>query len=203
MDEELPDTPTERFEAVTIVSEDSIPDSLPLRPRHPYTVELGDYITSLYMDGYSLSKISQEPNMPSVGAMSRWSIEHEDFGKKLERARTMRALVHEDKMEQITEIDYIEKNDVGGLRLKFDIHNRLAEVHNPAKYGKRTIISGDQDRPIIFQVVTGVPKREPEDIPAQIIEAVAVESEEPEKEAVAVEAARSDGDPYDGAFVDG
>lgn len=125
-----------------------------------YSPELAEKIYELYVSGMALYKISRVQGMPSYGSILRWYKDNKDFRSLLEGGRALRALHHEEQALKAAE-EPTSKDDVPAARLKFDAHVWAAEVHDPSKYGKKTTVQGDPNRPIVFQIVTGVP--EPDD----------------------------------------
>lgn len=124
-----------------------------------YTPELRDLILEFYTQGHSLLRISEMPEMPCYSTILRWVRDSERMRAEFEGARFARALDLEEKALAIAE-NRIDKDDAAGERLRFDIFRWGAEVGNPAQYGKKVTVGGDASRPIIFQVVTGVPAPE-------------------------------------------
>lgn len=131
--------------------------------RVPYTAELAAQVLDLYAGGTSLAKIARLPGMPPVASLYRWHRENEDFRSEISKAKRTRALVAEEKASEIAETaESLDKDSVPGARLAFDIHKWGSEVNDPETYGKRTTIQGDQSRPIVFQVISHIPARDPE-----------------------------------------
>ncbi len=54
--------------------------------------------------------------------------------------------------------DSLGKDDVAAARLKVDILKWGTEVSDPATYGKKTTISGEVGKPVVFHITTGVPE---------------------------------------------
>jgi hypothetical protein len=125
-------------------------------PSQFYSGALADEIHDLYVGGMSLHKIAQVEGMPSYGSILRWYKENQDFRQLIDTARSLRAIYHEERALEVAE-NADSKDDVPAARLKFDAHVWAAEVNDPAKYGKKTTVQGNPDRPIVFQISTGVP----------------------------------------------
>jgi hypothetical protein len=113
------------------------------------------------MTGFSLHALSKEEGLPSYGSMLRRIRDDSGFRERLDAARAARAYHLEDKMLAIAESELTDKDVVPGARLRFDIYNRGAEVGAPEKFGKKVTVAGDQSRPIIFKVLSGVPEPAP------------------------------------------
>ena len=123
-----------------------------------YSSDIAEAAHDLFLAGMSLHKISQLDGMPSYGSLLRWYKDTPEFRALIDGARATRALHHEEEaLRAADEVTY--KDDVPAARLKFDAHVWAAEVSDPSKYGKKTMLSGDPDRPLVFQISTGVPER--------------------------------------------
>lgn len=152
--------------ATITVTERGVSTQLPSAERHVSlyrTPENKAAIIEMYLAGASLHKISDTEGFPSYGSILRWLKDDEQFRKEVEAARLIRAWHHEEEALKAAD-DATEKDEVPAARLKFDAHVWAAEVNNPAQYGKKTTVSGDLTRPIIFTVVTGVPVKEDEKV---------------------------------------
>lgn len=145
---------------VVINSDGQIVDT-PLAAREVsifYTPELAERIYDMYVGGMSLHAISCEDGLPSYGSILRWFKEKAEFRELIENGRALRALHHEEEALRHAESAF-DKDDVPAARLKFDAHVWAAEVNDPSRYGKKTTVQGDPNRPIVFQISTGVPER--------------------------------------------
>lgn len=122
-----------------------------------YTEELAERICALFASGATMSAISRMPEMPSLETLYRWVQNNKVFREMLDDARATRAFSAEDRIADLAELP-IDKDSAPGERLRFDALKFLAEVNNPARYGKKTTISGDKNNPVVLVVQTGVPE---------------------------------------------
>jgi len=132
----------------------------PVAPREVavmYTPELADRIHDLYVGGMSLHRIARIEGMPAYGTLLRWFKDNQEFRTLIETGRQLRALHHEEAALEAA-CGVTDPKEVPGARLEFDAHVWAAEVNDPARYGKKTTIGGDPNKPIIFQISTGVPE---------------------------------------------
>jgi len=130
-----------------------------MSPRSTYqyrTLEMQAAIEDYYASGLSLHAIAAMDGMPSYGMILRWVKEDAGLRQALEGARVVRALHFEEEALRAAEAA-IDKDDVPAARLKFDGYVWGAKVNNPDRYGNKTQLSGDPDRPLTFNISTGVP----------------------------------------------
>lgn len=126
-----------------------------------YTPELADKILGWYIEGNTMAAIARKSEMPAYSTLINWARTHDEFRRKLQAAREVRALHFEDAaLEAGTERP--SKDDVPGARLAFDAYKWAAEVNDPSRYGKKTTISGDSEKPLTFIIHTGFPELTPE-----------------------------------------
>ena len=126
----------------------------------PYSDALATEILDHYMDGLTLKEITKLPGMPPDKQLRRWLANHEGFRSRVQSARATKALLHEERALYLAERAVAEapqEQHVAAHRLGFDAHKWAAEINDPARYGKKTTIQGDPDRPIQFIVSTGFP----------------------------------------------
>ena len=129
----------------------------PSRIHLRYSTELAQAITDRYQAGESLCSISKDDEMPPYSEMLRWAKENECFRDLLEGARKTRGLDFEERaIEAAAEVH--DKDDVPAARLKFDAYKWGAEVSDPARYGKKTTLTGDAGNPLQFIISTGFPE---------------------------------------------
>lgn len=156
------------------------------RYNHLYSPDLAERILDRYISGTSLHKLAQDPGMPSYATLLRWVKDHPEFAPEFEKARLLRAVHFEEKAIQAAE-SATSPQDTPAERLRYDAYRWAAEVSDGARYGKKVTHSGDPDRPIIFQVTTGVPAplpppQEITEAAQEVIEGEFVEVEQPESE---------------------
>lgn len=122
-----------------------------------YSPEIGSRILDLYMSGMSLAEIARQAGLPGYQTILKWSKDSSKFAAEFERARQARAIYFEDQVAQIATGAPASKDEVAGERLRFDALVKVAEWGDPNRFGKKVTVAGDQSRPIVFKVVTGVP----------------------------------------------
>lgn len=134
--------------------------NLPYHYMQYYKPETVIAVTDEYFSGKSLFAISKNKDMPSYNTLLRWRKEIPEFRNKLMEARETRAMFFEEMAEEAVheELSTGMKDRAAAARMKFDLYKWRAEVNDPAIYGKKTQVSGDPTRPIIFNINTGVPK---------------------------------------------
>ncbi|HUD11435.1 MAG TPA: hypothetical protein VMS08_03420 [Candidatus Saccharimonadia bacterium] len=140
----------------------------------PYNTTIQEAVCELYAQGMSLAKIGEMPDMPSAARMYGWCTKNKEFREALDAARYARALALEDKIVDLS--TDIGKDDVPAARLEFDKLSLLARVNNPARYGNKTTVEGNPDKPLTFVILTGVPEPKVESkIAETVVEAVVQE----------------------------
>ena len=125
-------------------------------PDLPYSEELALQICDEYLTGKTLAEIGRTPGFPPAKQIYRWLQTLDTFREKIERTRASRGIVLEDKILEGIDTP-IGKDDVGSERLRFDRLRWLAEVNDPARYGKKVTHAGDSSKPIQFIINTGFP----------------------------------------------
>lgn len=133
-------------------------DFLP-KPKIGFSWPLLDHICKRYVEGESLSKICEDPGMPSYNTLSRWRREIPDIGRALDESRTDRAEYFADRALEVAET--ADEDTIQVDKLKVDVNKWMAGVSNPENYGNRTKVVGDKNAPISFVIDTGI--RKPED----------------------------------------
>lgn len=136
------------------------------RPLYPFSKIVWDQILDLVTSGESIQKIGQIEGFPPAHAIYRW-MRDPDRHAEFDAARRDRAEVMRDKAVEIAEQGMINEEDAPGERIRADIYKWAASVDNPDRYGKQTKIVGDASRPVVFQVITGVPEPKAPPTPVQ------------------------------------
>lgn len=113
-------------------------------------------ILDLYVEGQALKKICTLGEMPNYRTVLRWIRDNPEIRDQFQKARAARAIDFEERALELAE-NLIGKDDAVGERLRFDIFKWAAEVGDPTQYGKKVTVGGDDERPIVFKVITGVP----------------------------------------------
>lgn len=136
------------------------PSQVPTPIIVPYSEERATEILDLYMDGVTFKDIAKIPGMPADKTLRHWLTHNESFRVRVQSARATKALLHEERALYLAERAVAEapqEQHVAAHRLGFDAHKWAAEINDPARYGKKTTISGDPDRPLTFIISTGFP----------------------------------------------
>lgn len=126
------------------------------KEREPFDEATVARVVEYYGLGLSLAKIAQQEACPSYSTLVYWIKTHPSFRKQLEECEAARALYYRDKALEAAEAAD-EPESVPAERLRFDAYKWAAETADPAKFGKKTVVSGDAQRPIQFVIHTGVP----------------------------------------------
>ncbi len=146
------------IEGTPLATIPATPESMPvpIPERTPYTPSLGERFADAYCD--PTAKIQAICVKMGVGfrTFQYWMKHQPHFREMIEGTHQMRAMLLEEEAMKAVHCDD-GKDDVPGARLRFDAAMALAAVNNPNKYGKKTVVEGNSDKPIVFRVVTGVP----------------------------------------------
>ena len=124
-----------------------------------YTEEIADDITDYYISGSTIAQIARMPGMPTAAVIYRWMKEIGEFRRKMDNAKTIRALALADEALETARESYSERNDkdkVSAARLLFDAATWTAEKNDPISYGKQLKVEGGL-APMTIVVRTGVP----------------------------------------------
>lgn len=133
-----------------------------------YSTELAEQITDLYQNGQSLMAISRIEGMPGYSTINKWIKQNTEFRSLLDGARQSRAVLFEEKAIAVATNEGLGKDDVPAARLAFDAFCWGAAVNDPGRYGKKTTVSGDPDKPFTFVIKTGVPDPLPHQMPPEL-----------------------------------
>jgi hypothetical protein len=112
-----------------------------------------DLISELIAQGATLSQISLLPEMPSAIQIQRWIKTDTEFSEKIEYARKARAEFYADIAATVA-AKTTSKNAKQN-RLKVDTLKWRAGCDDPDRYGQRTKITGDAEKPLTFLLDTG------------------------------------------------
>ncbi|MBK8455665.1 MAG: hypothetical protein IPL34_20505 [Thiofilum sp.] len=121
--------------------------------------ETKERILQLYAIGHPLSKICQDSSMPCYGTILRHLKDDDVFRGAFEEARVLRGIHFEEKALEAAE-NASGKDDTAAERLRFDAYKWAAATSDQQRYGNRTTIEGNASKPLVFTVVTGVPRNE-------------------------------------------
>lgn len=125
--------------------------------RLPYSPAWGDVVAEHYQMGMSMREIAALPGMPNEASLYAWMRGNPGFAEIMHAAKKSRALAAENEAVDVAR-SVKDKADVPAARLKTDVARWVAAVNDPDRYGNKTQVSGDPDKPVRWVVVTGVPK---------------------------------------------
>jgi len=151
---------------------ESLAESGPWVPKviYPtYSVELGDAICHHVREGMLYKSIIHKLGIKHIQTIYFWKSRYPDFAKNLKEARRDRADVYYDKVMEIADQDFIEKEEVSGLKLKTELYKWGAEKANP-EYGSKVTASGPSG-PMQIIIDTGIRRDEDisEDIETEVV----------------------------------
>lgn len=160
-----------------------------------YSEELAEQILDAVITE-PLYRVLQRQGMPGPTTVYRWMRDNPEFREKMYAARSIRALAYEDKAIEAAE-DATGKDDTPAQRLKYDAYVWAAGVNDPTRFGKKLTVEGNAEKPVVFNIVTGVPAPLPHQMPPELgadgivraAKPVVAEVSEPVVEAAAEEAA--------------
>lgn len=142
--------------------------------KYRYNEKWARIIAQLYME-VSLDTICKKDGFPSLGVINRWRAEHSEFDEALDMARKYRAESYEDRIHDMaTSEEALEKEQVAGVKAKFDMLKWLASVNNRERYGQnQNARAGEGGVTIVLD--TGIRRNEDIEIQQQDYEEVANE----------------------------
>jgi len=110
-----------------------------------YTDEIGNEICERLLEGDSLLKIvEQDPRMPSYRTVMRWLLKQDGFRHNYAHAREQQPDAFLDK--GLAELHAAQgKDETLAAARKVEVLIKLAEKHNPRKYGNTLKLSGGLD----------------------------------------------------------
>lgn len=149
----MTDNPT----AITITDTETICSKLERQHNIYYRPDVAARILDCYIEGKSLPSIAALEGFPSYGTILRWLHTHDEFRTEFEKARTLRAINFEEKAIEAAE-EPVNKDDVPQATLKVNTYKWAAETNGPERYGKKMTVQGDSTKPVVFQVISGVPE---------------------------------------------
>jgi len=125
------------------------------------TPKLKNAILNLALEGKTVTRIASEIGWPRK-VLYEWLRAHHEFRKEFEASKKIAAYNYEDKMEELVEKTQ-KKSHVIVNKFKFDSYKQLAEIANPERYGKKTTVEGNPDKPIKIIFDTGITRTPVED----------------------------------------
>lgn len=142
----------------------SLPTLVPHKNTMPYHPWIIDVICEKLANRGSLTKICQEPDMPSYTLLSRWRRVHPEIDEMFARARADRAEAHRD--QAMEEADNADEDNVMAQTLKHNAHKWAAGVDD-TKYSPKAKIEATLQAPTQIIVNTGIdrtPLEGPKDV---------------------------------------
>jgi len=123
-----------------------------------YTPALADEICTRVGLRVPMSKICAEPGMPTERTILAWRLRHDDFAKKLERAREHRALARADKIDDLVEQVVSGKLDPHAARVAIDAEKWQASKELPRRYADKITaeVSGPGGQPVQVEAAVAV-----------------------------------------------
>ena len=136
-----------------------------------YTEEIADQICELVSNGVNLRSVCRMEGMPSWRTVYNWVVEKPDFGSRLARARELGYDAIAEEALEISNTPKIgtkkvygsgakegedsltmtEEDMLGHRKLQIETRLKLLACWNPAKYGNRTVVSGDDKAPVVVE----------------------------------------------------
>ena len=114
-----------------------------------YTPELAAEICRRLAEGESLRAICRDEGMPSAPAVLGWRDAEPAFAEQYAHARDLQAdAIAEQALDEAT-----KATDPGLGRLAFDARKWFASKVAPKRYGDRMQLAGDNDSPLVVNVV--------------------------------------------------
>ena len=128
-----------------------------------YTDILVDEICGRLACGEPMAKITQSAHMPDPVTIYRWLREKPEFNQRYADARRDGAHCLADQIQDIVDTEPLavfdeagnKRYDAGSIahnRLRMDARKWLAAKYLPKVYGDKTIVSGDDENPVVVEV---------------------------------------------------
>jgi hypothetical protein len=122
-----------------------------------YSVVIADIIIDRIVNGESLKKISESPDMPSYSIIRRWRNEHPEFDEAYHMATRMRAEKLIDEALDIARETEDPENIVGTAKLLIDQLKYVAQQEDPKKYSQKANIQDGNGNNVVFNIISGIP----------------------------------------------
>ena len=122
------------------------------RGRYPqeYKTDAVEKVFRGMSSGKSLSKVCREHDLPA-DLVRRWIISNEDYAYQYRQARLLMAQALVDKALHLAE--NATNHTIGRDRLEIDTLRWVAARMNPAEFGDRQIVDGNQNTTLEIRVV--------------------------------------------------
>ena len=123
------------------------------RPTSAYNVKLAAKIMNRMEKGEYVTAICREKNMPAFRTLGAWRARHPEFAAAYAEARKAQALAHAERGVRIAmnEEPEFKNHDANSRRLAYDAMKWSASKLDPKNWGDRTVISGDEDAPLLVE----------------------------------------------------
>jgi len=125
-----------------------------------YTEEVLNVICDRLSEGEPLAVICRDEGMPATRTVRDWMV-HDQYGTHVSAAIACAREVGFDKIAYDARLTARKKgdstDDVQRDKLIIDTDLKLLSKWDPKRYGKRTVLAGDEDSPL--KVVTTIERR--------------------------------------------
>lgn len=123
------------------------------RPESSYSKAVADKILDRMEKGEYVTAICKEKNMPGFRTLGDWRARHPEFAAAYAEARKAQALSHAERGLRIAmnEDPAFKNHDAHSRRLAFNALQWSASKLDPKNWGDRTIVSGDEDAPLLVE----------------------------------------------------
>ena len=134
--------------------------------RTRYTKALGHAICARIAQGASLRRVAADETMPDLATLVAWLVDNPPFRESYARAREIEADILADEVVDIADRD--TQDNAAAAKVRVDARKWLAAKLKPGKYGEGRGDSPRGDTPVVYRVVTGIPRApgDPDDEPA-------------------------------------
>jgi hypothetical protein len=120
-----------------------------------FTIALASIICSRVAEGAFLTKLCKEPGIPPYRVISLWRSQNERFALMLAQAEKDRAEYYHDQALESSML-CTDKDMVPAMKLAVDTLKWAAERGDPNRYGSKVQVQGDDSRPIVIKIDTGI-----------------------------------------------
>jgi hypothetical protein len=136
--------------------------------RYKFNYELGLLICQKVREGWTLTKISEDPQFPSLHVMAHWRKINPTFDEEIKLARKHRAEYYHDKVIELAE-QVTDDSNIAAAKFKAEQYKWAAEKGDPNSYGNKVEVSGNV-APTSIVVYTGIERRRDIETTAEQIE---------------------------------
>lgn len=122
---------------------------------YPFNPEVAARICEEVTKGKTVEKIGQIKGFPPSWQIRAWCRYEQGFKEAMQEARKDRSEYFHDKVIEEAEACKL-KSKVGPAKVKIDAYKWAAEKGDPQNYGRKTVVEGNEDRPVRIIVDTGI-----------------------------------------------